>query len=127
MRGVIYEMLDQPSGAKSSVPFGLIAEFLASGEYSSSGRLIFRGSNFLGWPERMHAVTYILAVVQMATKSTKRFPSARRSGAIVCGFYALYLGKTALGIDFFPHFSAWRVFKLPIAPILEARYGKNWH
>jgi hypothetical protein len=62
----------------------------------------------------------------MATKPTKRLPSVRRSAAILCGFYGLYLCKTALGIDLLPHFSAWRVFKQPIAPILEARYGKHW-
>ena len=63
----------------------------------------------------------------MASKSTKRWRSVRRSGAILGGIYVLYLCKTALGINLFPQFSAWRVFKQPIAPILEARYGKNWH
>jgi hypothetical protein len=63
----------------------------------------------------------------MATKSSGRWLAVRRSGAILFGFYALYLCKTALGVDLFPHFSAWRVFKQPIAPILAARYGKNWH
>jgi hypothetical protein len=63
----------------------------------------------------------------MASKSTKRWPSLRRSAAILGGFYVLYLCKTALGVDLLPNFSAWRVFKQPIAPILEARYGKNWH
>jgi hypothetical protein len=51
----------------------------------------------------------------------------KRAGGWIFAFYILYLIKSALGISFFPGFSAARMLKLPIAPIMEARYGKNWH
>jgi hypothetical protein len=65
--------------------------------------------------------------MRMSTKPTKRLPSLRRAGAGVLGFYVLYLVKCAIGISLFPQFSAWHFLKLPIAPIMEARYGKHWH
>jgi hypothetical protein len=51
----------------------------------------------------------------------------KRAGGWIFAFYILYLIKSALGISFFPGFSAARILKMPIAPIMEARYGKNWH
>jgi hypothetical protein len=44
----------------------------------------------------------------------------------IVGIYGLYLVKSALGISIFPNYSASRIFKMPIAPIMEARFGKNW-
>ncbi len=52
---------------------------------------------------------------------------ARLIGAWILALYALYLLKSAMGISLLPNYSAWWVLKLPIAPLMEARYGKNWH
>jgi hypothetical protein len=52
---------------------------------------------------------------------------ARRVSGWILGLYGLYLVKSAMGISFLPNYSASRMLKLPIAPIMEARYGKNWH
>jgi hypothetical protein len=41
--------------------------------------------------------------------------------------YGLYLIKSAMGINILQNYSAWWVLKLPIQPIMEARYGSNWH
>jgi hypothetical protein len=51
----------------------------------------------------------------------------RRIGGLIVTLYVAYLIKSALGISLLPGFSAWRFLKLPIQPIMEARYGKNWH
>jgi hypothetical protein len=51
----------------------------------------------------------------------------RRIGGAIVALYVAYLLKSALGISLLPGFSAWRWLKLPIQPIMEARYGKNWH
>lgn len=58
------------------------------------------------------------------THSIKR--RLQQSGYALLGLYALYLVKSAMGISLLPGYSAWRVLKLPIQPIMEARYGKNW-
>jgi hypothetical protein len=63
----------------------------------------------------------------MAAKSIKVLPQLKRAGAVILGLYVLYLVKCAVGISLFPQFSAWHFLKLPIAPIMEARYGKHWH
>jgi hypothetical protein len=43
------------------------------------------------------------------------------------GGYALYLCKTAIGINILPNHSAPWFFKLPIAPLMDAKYGEYWH
>ncbi|MBE9031399.1 hypothetical protein IQ266_16820 [filamentous cyanobacterium LEGE 11480] len=59
-------------------------------------------------------------------KSSKSLPRLRRASAVVLALYVLYLIKSAMGISLLPGYSAWRVLKLPIQPIMEARYGKSW-
>jgi hypothetical protein len=41
--------------------------------------------------------------------------------------YALYLVKSAVGINILPNHSLWWPFKLPIQGIMEARYGTPLH
>jgi hypothetical protein len=50
-----------------------------------------------------------------------------RAGRWILGLYALYLIKSAMGINILPNVSAPRILKLPIAPIMQARYGQDWH
>jgi hypothetical protein len=51
----------------------------------------------------------------------------RRAGPWILGLYALYLIKSVMGINILPNVSAPSIFKLPIAPIMQARYGSDWH
>ncbi len=44
----------------------------------------------------------------------------KRFAGWILGIYALYLFKSAIGINLSPHYSAWSWLKLPIAPILNA-------
>jgi hypothetical protein len=63
------------------------------------------------------------------SKSSK--PSAiarsRQFIALAIVLYGLYLVKSAWGINITDRYSAPWWVKLPIASIMEARYGDDWH
>jgi hypothetical protein len=46
---------------------------------------------------------------------------------VLLTLYALYLVKSAVGINILPNHSLWWPFKLPIQGIMEARYGTPLH
>jgi hypothetical protein len=46
---------------------------------------------------------------------------------VLLSLYALYLVKSAVGINILPNHSLWWPFKLPIQGIMEARYGAPLH
>jgi hypothetical protein len=97
-------------------------------EYSFFDEYIALGWINVGEADFLAILSYISLWCSMPTKPTKRLLThCRRIGAGVLGLYVLYLVKSALGINLLPNHSAWRVLKLPIAPIMQARYGKNWH
>ena len=51
----------------------------------------------------------------------------KRFIGLTFGLYALYLVKSAMGINILANYSAPAWVKLPIASIMEARYGDHWH
>jgi hypothetical protein len=51
----------------------------------------------------------------------------RRFIGLTFGVYALYLVKSAMGINISDNYTMPWWVKLPIAPIMQARDPNNWH
>lgn len=58
-------------------------------------------------------------------RSHTRLRGLRRGCGWLLGLYVLYLIKSALGINLLANYSAPRVFKWPIRPVLDARSGAS--